>query len=408
MLNIKHSWSSILQNIVGPTHPSFRQLLRLVVPFGRSPSIRRHAASVIMARVQLICFLFAWLVPLCAIVDWWVFDAVEATRLTILRFIAGAVFAVLAWPRDLPPRRPYRQAMRMLFCMLLVPSLFYLGVLLAVDIASLTEEQRLVVQLYALMPTIVLGGLAIFPLSALEILLLSLPALTTAVAGLQLSDHALSLTQHGATLWFMCMMTGVSMFSGMSQSHYMESLVHQATTDPLTGALTRRSGVETLERLFLLAEQADAPLALAFFDIDHFKSINDQFGHDAGDQALRSLVAELKKYLRRGDALVRWGGEEFVVVLPEMAVSQLPIFLGRIQAGGLGQRLDGRALAASVGIAERRADGAGDWTSLVELADHRMYQAKHEGRSCAVMPDHSVVKLTIADRQDLTSVVGKS
>src|SRR5690606_18295248 len=128
------------------------------------------------------------------------------------------------------------------------------------------------------MPTIVLGGLAIFPLTALEILLLSLPVLGIALTGMTTGGTELALDQHGAALWFMVMMMGVSMFSGMSQSHYMESLVHKAMTDPLTGAYTRRSGTEALELNFRLASMSGKPLAVAFFDLDHFKSINDNYG----------------------------------------------------------------------------------------------------------------------------------
>lgn len=393
MAFLKQLWNYILQNIVAPTRPSSSQVWELVMPFGRSASIRRHAATVIVARVQLICLVFAVLVPICSIIDFLVFGWDTAIKLTVLRLIASAIFAMLAWPRDISVRRPYIQALVMLSIMLMVPSLFYLMAMMLVDIHYLTATQRLVLQLYAFMPSIVLGGLAIFPLSALEILLFACPILGVALVGMSLSGGDLSLAQHGAALWFMCMMTGVAMFSGMTQSHYMERLVYRAMTDQLTGAQTRRSGVEALERMFMMAESSDKPLALAFFDIDHFKAINDSFGHEAGDVVLVEFATRLRSSLRSGDMLIRWGGEEFVVALPDMSADKLTIFLERLRVAGMGLRADGQPLTASIGMAEREQDKAQDWQELVDRADQRMYLAKRSGRACAVLPGQEIVPM---------------
>lgn len=357
-------------------------------------SIRRHAASVIAARIQLLSVLFFILVPLCGIIDLIVFPWPQALVLVLLRLTAGAVFFYMAKPRELSPSHPYKRALAMLACLLIVPCLFYLAALRLTSGIPLTSAQSLMMQIYALMPTVVLGGLAIFPLSALEVLLFAIPALGTALLGMTMGEaQGLSWAQHGATLWFMMLMIGIAMFSSMSQLHYMKSLVHRANTDPLTDALTRRSGVESLERLFMLSANSDTPLALAFIDIDHFKSINDRFGHDAGDRALCSLVSSLRSYLRTSDVLVRWGGEEFVIILPNMSVAQLPYFVDRLRQGGLGLSEDGAMLLASVGVAERMHDEVLDWPTLVELADQRMYRAKNEGRARVLLPDETVVLL---------------
>nr|WP_282099962.1 GGDEF domain-containing protein [Thauera aromatica] len=167
-------------------------------------------------------------------------------------------------------------------------------------------------------------------------------------------------------------------------------------TDPLTGAFSRRSGAEALELMFRLAMMAGKPLTVMFLDLDRFKAINDGYGHDAGDEALRTLVEHLRRTLRRGDVLVRWGGEEFLVILPEMPADQLPSFLARLREGGLGLRPDGGALSASIGIAERLADGADDWQKLVSIADQRMYAAKQGGRDRAVLPDGTMAALGLS------------
>ncbi|MGE5470679.1 MAG: diguanylate cyclase [Bacteroidota bacterium] len=379
-------WNTISQRIVAPTRLNGLQLMALLHPFGRSIHLRRHAGSVIVARVQLISLLFAVLVPLWSLVDLLVFPAATAGSMFMLRLASSAVFVALAWPREFSATAPYRQAATMLLLMLMVPPVFYLLSLQIIDLQHLDNTQRLVAQLYTLMPTVVLGGLAIFPLTALETLLFALPVLLTAIAGMLQGTAHFSLEQHGAALWFMVMMIGVAVFSGMSQCHYMATLVIKALHDPLTGAYTRQSGVEALDLMFRLAAMGNKPLTVIFLDIDHFKSVNDRYGHDAGDLALLALSNSVRRCLRRSDILIRWGGEEFVAVLPETPADSVMVLLQRLRREGLGQRPDGTPLTASIGVAENLADQVNDWPALVTLADQRMYLAKNQGRDCVVMP----------------------
>jgi GGDEF domain-containing protein len=83
--------------------------------------------------------------------------------------------------------------------------------------------------------------------------------------------------------WLLALITGVSTLAGMSQLAFMIALVRQAIRDPLTGVFSRRSGEETLDLQFTIAQRSNAALSIAFIDLDHFKSINDSFGHEAGD-----------------------------------------------------------------------------------------------------------------------------
>jgi len=390
---VNQFWNTISQHIVAPTRLNGVQLLALLQPFGRSIHLRRHAASVIVARVQLISALFALLVPLWSIVDMLVFPAAIAGNMLLLRLASAGAFVALAWPRELSATSPYRQASGLLLAMLMVPPLFFLLSIWIIDPSGLNSTQQLVAQLYTFMPTIVLGGLAIFPLTALEILALSLPILLTAIAGMLLGGAEFSLAQHGAALWFMMMMIGVSMFSGMSQCHYMATLVLKALSDPLTGAYTRQSGGEALDLIFRLGSMAGKPLSIVFLDLDHFKAINDNYGHDAGDRALRNLTEGIKVNLRRSDILIRWGGEEFVAVLPDTPIANVTMLLHRLHQG-FGQRPDGTPLTASIGVAESLSDAADNWPKLISLADQRMYEAKRQGRDCAVLPGNLRIALS--------------
>jgi diguanylate cyclase (GGDEF)-like protein len=375
---------SFAQHLFAPIKISWQQFVDLLLPLRHSTHIRKHAAAVIISRIQLVSALFALLVPLFSVIDWFVFPWPQWLEMTGIRLVSGLIFFLLAWPWESGKSR--LQADAMLMVMLLVPPVFYL---LSIQVAAgvqLSEFGRLTVNLYALMPNIVLAGLAIFPLTALEVLLFSAPAFIFAITGLHMNGQILSLDQHGPALWLMVLVMGVAMFSGMSQLHYMAALVHRAMVDPLTGAYTRRSGGETLDLLFRLSALQNTPFCLAFADIDKFKTINDVFGHEDGDKSLKIFAEMLTKGLRRGDVLARWGGEEFVVMLNNTDAEGAKTVIQRLRDQGYGARPDGQPITASIGVAERRQDAAPDWQHLIEQADKRMYEAKKSGRDRAVLP----------------------
>lgn len=396
-------WQKISRNILAPSQLNGSQILDMLTPAGRSSELRRHAASVIMARVQLIAGLFAVLVPLGAIVDLLVFDLHTAANLVGLRILSALVFGALAWPREVSLTRPYVQALAALLVLLLVPSLFHLFSADMLAAASQTKTQQLVAQLYAYLPTIVLGGLAIFPLTAIEAALLALPVITLSLYGVILSGQMTELAQYGGMLWFMLMMLGVAMFSGMSQCHYMATLVVKAMHDPLTGAYTRRSGEDALALLFRLNNMSGKPLTLAFIDLDRFKSVNDSYGHEAGDRCLRTLSDNIRNALRRSDLLIRWGGEEFVAVLPDTPPESVGPLLQRMRDLGLGLRPDGQPMTASIGIASSKEANTANWESMVQRADQRMYEAKQRGRDGVVWPDGHWQPLTPLSQTDATT-----
>ncbi|OAN43945.1 hypothetical protein A6A04_08665 [Paramagnetospirillum marisnigri] len=378
-------WRSFAAHLFAPIKITWGQFFDLLVPLRHSAHIRRHAASVIISRIQLVAAIFALMVPLWSIIDWFVFPWPEWAMMTVLRLGSGVVFFLLAWPWKISKTR--LQADAMLMGMLLVPPVFYILSIHITASLNVTGTALLVTKLYALMPNIVLAGLAIFPLTAFEVALFSAPAFFFAILGLFLGGETLTMDQHGPMLWLMVLVMGVAMFSGMSQLHYITALVNRAMIDPLTGAYTRRSGGEALDLQFRLASMKHTPMCVAFFDLDKFKSINDQFGHEEGDKALRTLSERLREGLRRGDVLVRWGGEEFVAILTDTTTEGAKIMLERLRATGFGLRPDGSPMTASIGVAEINADHATDWPQLIELADQRMYEAKRSGRDRAVLPE---------------------
>jgi diguanylate cyclase (GGDEF)-like protein len=233
---------------------------------------------------------------------------------------------------------------------------------------------------YAFLPFIMVAGLGMFPLTAIEGLAFALPVIGAEFAASSLGLDMLNLSHLIGTIWLSAMIATVATMSGMSQLGFMIALVRQAVRDPLTSCFSRLSGEELLEIQFIIASRSNTPLSVAFVDLDNFKSINDNYGHDAGDEVLITATNSLRASLRTGDMLVRWGGEEFILILPSSYRDEAVNVLERAREQGLGTRPDGKPMTASIGVAERTLDSRDDWRKLIEIADQRMYTAKQSGK----------------------------
>jgi diguanylate cyclase len=161
----------------------------------------------------------------------------------------------------------------------------------------------------------------------------------------------------------------------------------EARTDPLTGAANRAAFDEELARRCELAAAGSESFALVLADIDHFKQINDTYGHPVGDRVLTAFVAFLRARIRRDDTLARYGGEEFAVILPGATLR--PALRKARQLNEELARCDWAAdpttklkFTASMGVTTWQSGD--DATGLVERADRALYRAKHEGRNRVV------------------------
>ncbi|HEX9871167.1 MAG TPA: diguanylate cyclase [Candidatus Tectomicrobia bacterium] len=176
-----------------------------------------------------------------------------------------------------------------------------------------------------------------------------------------------------------------------------EALRVQATHDALTGVWNRRAILEMLGTELVRSSRDDLPVAVAMADLDHFKRINDTYGHVAGDAVLREAVSRMRALLRPYDAMGRYGGEEFLVVLPgctaqdafrlaerlRIGISQEPMIIpgGTIEVTG------------SLGVATNDTTAPLDATALIQAADTALYRAKAGGRN----------RVELATATDLTS-----
>nr|WP_281376035.1 biofilm regulation diguanylate cyclase SiaD [Halomonas cerina] len=160
-----------------------------------------------------------------------------------------------------------------------------------------------------------------------------------------------------------------------------QTLEDVSTRDPLTGLANRRHLTKHLDCMAADKRQA-GPLSLAMVDIDHFKRINDRHGHAAGDRALVALAQTLKSALRANDLCGRWGGEEFLLVLPDTGLDQAEALVRRLgeRLRGLDLRLGAErlVLTASIGIAEHHPGE--DYRDTIYRADQALLDAKREGR----------------------------
>jgi diguanylate cyclase (GGDEF)-like protein/PAS domain S-box-containing protein len=170
-----------------------------------------------------------------------------------------------------------------------------------------------------------------------------------------------------------------------------EALRNQSIRDPLTGLYNRRYLEEMLERETRRAVRAEQGLGVLMLDLDHFKKFNDTYGHDAGDSVLRDVASFLLKSVRAEDIVCRFGGEEFVVILPAASLQTTQARAERIRARlreltvlHQGQSLG--MVTVSVGVAELPQHGTSPKV-LLEAADAALYQAKRKGRDRVVVAD---------------------
>jgi diguanylate cyclase (GGDEF)-like protein len=170
-------------------------------------------------------------------------------------------------------------------------------------------------------------------------------------------------------------------------------LAHLARHDPLTGLGNRRSLEEDLGVLHARSQRYGRRFALAMCDIDRFKTYNDTHGHQAGDQALRAVAATIAQELRGGDSVYRYGGEEFLLILPEQTPDTAMVAVERVRSAV--QRLAipqpaaglGGTLTLSAGIAAFDPDEAPTAEQLLQRADAALYRAKAAGRNQLALAD---------------------
>jgi diguanylate cyclase (GGDEF)-like protein/PAS domain S-box-containing protein len=188
----------------------------------------------------------------------------------------------------------------------------------------------------------------------------------------------------------LALMVGEAIKLSLSNLKLREKLREQATRDSLTGLFNRRHLEDSLSRELHRARRGKSPLCIAMLDLDHFKNFNDTFGHQAGDLLLRELGQLLREKLRRSDIACRYGGEEFVIVMPDSSLADTCQRMEEIRA--LVKKLEIRygeqllgTITISAGIAGTREHGGITMREFLHAADTALYAAKQAGRDRVVV-----------------------
>lgn len=242
--------------------------------------------------------------------------------------------------------------------------------------------------LFWIYPLMVFIFFLVAPIKALLLLLL----MVSAIVSLHFADTSTIFSNNFQLLAFITttLITSVFAYIFAYRTHLQrQELRRLATTDPLTGAATRHSLTDELSYAIQLYQHQGVVSGLMLLDLDHFKRINDNFGHHAGDQILSQLVPLLRQMIRQQDSVFRYGGEEFVLLIKEIQLADLHRLAEKIRHSVWHQLTlpDNSALTTSIGIAT--VQHAKDWESWLQHADVALYQAKHQGRNQVVIATDS-------------------
>ncbi|MDB5987548.1 MAG: putative diguanylate cyclase domain with sensor domain, partial [Nevskia sp.] len=165
---------------------------------------------------------------------------------------------------------------------------------------------------------------------------------------------------------------------------YAQNLWQLATTDSLTGLLNRRSFIARAATEIERSRRHHDPIAVLMIDADHFKKVNDTYGHDAGDAVLKALATSLQNGIRSSDILARLGGEEFAVLMPGVGIDGARELAERLlrEVGALEVRVDGQPIRFTISIGVAAPDHERVLIdALLKAADQALYRAKSAGRN---------------------------
>jgi len=172
--------------------------------------------------------------------------------------------------------------------------------------------------------------------------------------------------------------------AAIAHAQVSRALEDLARTDELTGLLNRRGVSERIESELMRSIRDGQEMSVVICDVDYFKKINDRYGHDVGDQVLVQLAEKLHRTVRGSDSVARWGGEEFIVLLPNTCIEQAYILIERIRESIAQESFyfSSRSIELSISCGLSSTKFSSDFTGLLKAADISLYEAKDQGRNC--------------------------
>jgi diguanylate cyclase (GGDEF)-like protein len=237
---------------------------------------------------------------------------------------------------------------------------------------------------YGLAPFVIAAQIALFPVTWAQALRLAVaPAVALSLG--YLGGRVFIAADFWRDAWLVALLAGMAAWTSQAQLRLLIGLTaarHDATRDPLTGLANRRAAKARLDAEQARIERHGTPLSVLMLDLDRFKRVNDEWGHAAGDRVLRAAAEAMREELRACDLGARFGGEEFLVVLPDTPLDDAARVAERIRRriGALPIDVDGGMLHVTVSVGVAQLHGSEAIDSMIARADDALYTAKSSGR----------------------------
>ncbi len=335
-------------------------------------------AEYINTRIRLLALLFSILTPLWIPVDYLILPKETFLDIVLARLLFSASLLAL-WVRASYVHSLYK-ARRRLVVLMVMPAIFHLSTQFI--LGEHLESEYLAS--YTFLPILIIAIHCVFPLTLKEGILLAFFTIFALSMDELVRKQFFSLTSLN-NMWLLGVIMSIAIWAQLSQLHMQLKLFEQATTDALTGLLNRRSFMSQVETELSRSERYNRPLSMALLDLDFFKHINDAYGHQAGDKVLVHFSELLREELRATDIIGRFGGEEFIVALPETPLSEAERVIKRVLQSCRESivEFDGQEIrfTSSAGLGEVLVDVQ----SSMKLVDAALYEAKDKGRDQVVL-----------------------
>jgi diguanylate cyclase (GGDEF)-like protein len=335
-------------------------------------------ADYIAMRVRILALVFAAVAPLWIPIDYLVMEGRTFMIIVTLRLMFSVSLLVLGlWQ---PPRHSLALARFKLGLFIFVPGLFYIGT--RVIFGGQMEHEGILMG-YSFLPYLMIALLGVAPLTLSEGLAFCFLSIAFFIGAESYFGTLFTVPVIG-DIWLLVMLSTIAIWVQLAQLHMLMRLYREATRDHLTGLVNRRVLFSWLEREMQHSRANERPLSVMLFDLDLFKRINDQHGHNVGDQVLQGFAELLRNTLPDKALVGRYGGEEFMVILPDTQLEETRQ-LGEAVRGGCHQarvRLpesdDYISFTTSTGVAEY--SGQERSMELIARVDEGLYKSKAAGR----------------------------
>ncbi|MBV1841489.1 GGDEF domain-containing protein [Photobacterium ganghwense] len=346
-----------------------------------SASFRETRSGYLRSRITMLACVWGVLV-----IAWIPFDLLflpsgHGEAIALSRALLGAFLFALA--RANHQQTSLRHAQLCMSLLVIGLNLFYLHAVWQLDFPLVYSG---FIYGYTLLPIIHVAVLTILPVTLKESLgLLAITAATQLYVDQQAGR--IFTPENLADYWLQNVLALMVLWSQLSKLYMLMRLYRQATLDPLTGVYNRRMLLQQAQKSLQLCDMKKQPFSVLIFDIDKFKRINDTWGHSTGDKVLRGFATFLQGNIRKSDLFGRYGGEEFVLFLPncnaDNAQQIADRMLSAIRQLDLPTGYDQSTLHITTSIGIASYTNGDTLSSMMERADRALYECKDSGRDCA-------------------------